>query len=291
MGYKNAGVGNLNLALENSANFVVSGGKVGIRTSSPSDALQVNGNISSRAETATDGYIRLSPGGADYAGTVEFFKPGGPTRIAYLGYKSGGTANLGLNLEAGAHFVVGGGNVGIGTSAPSEKLEVAGTVKANRFVGDGSGLIGAAPPGSIMAYGGITAPPGWLLCNGATYLRTEYPQLFSAIGTAFGAPDDSRFRVPDTGGLFLRGRANGSTHDPDRDSRTASAAGGNVGDRVGSYQGSQFESHTHAAARNSGGKELASGGSGSRPSEGTTGAAGGSETRPKNLYVNYIIKY
>jgi len=58
-----------------------------------------------------------------------------------------------------------------------------------------------APPAAIIAYGGEYAPSGWLLCDGASYLRSDYPDLFGIIGTAYGAADGSHFNVPD-----LRGR-------------------------------------------------------------------------------------
>lgn len=59
-------------------------------------------------------------------------------------------------------------------------------------------LYADAPIGSIIPYGGTTAPSGWLPCQGQAVSRTEYAELFAAIGTAFGEGDGSTtFNVPD----------------------------------------------------------------------------------------------
>ena len=56
--------------------------------------------------------------------------------------------------------------------------------------------------GEIICYGGPTSPdPKWLLCDGASIPRADYPDLFAVIGTTYGAVDGSHFSVPD-----LRGR-------------------------------------------------------------------------------------
>lgn len=59
-------------------------------------------------------------------------------------------------------------------------------------------LYADAPVGSIQAYGGTTAPLGWLLCQGQAVSRTTYAELFAVIGTAFGTGDGSTtFNLPD----------------------------------------------------------------------------------------------
>ena len=40
---------------------------------------------------------------------------------------------------------------------------------------------GGVPPGSITSYAGNTVPSGWLLCDGSTLNKNDYPELFSAI--------------------------------------------------------------------------------------------------------------
>lgn len=60
----------------------------------------------------------------------------------------------------------------------------------------------AIPPGTIVAYGGSTAPNGWLMADGSEVSRTQNRALFQAIGTTYGAGNGSTtFRLPD-----LRGR-------------------------------------------------------------------------------------
>lgn len=54
----------------------------------------------------------------------------------------------------------------------------------------------------------------WLLCDGRTVSRTDYPVLFSIIGENFGAGDGSTtFNLPDYRGKFLRGLGGDSADD------------------------------------------------------------------------------
>lgn len=53
------------------------------------------------------------------------------------------------------------------------------------------------PVGSILPYGGSTAPEGFLICNGGAISRTKYADLFAVIGTSYGAGDGSTtFNLP-----------------------------------------------------------------------------------------------
>jgi microcystin-dependent protein len=54
------------------------------------------------------------------------------------------------------------------------------------------------PVGSISLFAGATAPNGWLICDGSAVSRTTYANLFSVIGTTYGAGDGSTtFNIPD----------------------------------------------------------------------------------------------
>lgn len=72
-------------------------------------------------------------------------------------------------------------------------------------------VIGGAPAGAIMMYGGSAAPAGYLLCDGASLLRASYTALFAAIGTAYGSVDITHFNVPDLRQRFPMGKAASGT--------------------------------------------------------------------------------
>lgn len=154
--------------------------------------------------------------------------------------------------------------------------------------------IGAVAPGVIHPFAGTAAnvPDGFLLCNGAALGRTTYQRLFSVIGTAYGAGDGSTtYNLPDFRGVFLRGLDNGRGFDPSR--------------TLGSLQQDENKSHLHGFRTEAGGGTsgpfvvfpddawILRANVNANATVGTpeTYAAGGDEARPKNVSVNYIIKY
>ena len=70
----------------------------------------------------------------------------------------------------------------------------------------------AAKVGDIKYSDKSSAGTGWLLCNGGTYSKTTYPQLYDLIGTKFGSSSGSP-KLPNYQGVFLRGYgSDGNSH-------------------------------------------------------------------------------
>lgn len=98
--------------------------------------------------------------------------------------------------------------------------------------------LAGVPIGAMMAYGGATAPSGWLLCYGQAVSRTTYAALFAVIGVAYGAGDaSSTFNIPDLRGRYPLGADNmgGSAAN-----RVTEAGSGVDASALGNAGGSQF---------------------------------------------------
>jgi microcystin-dependent protein len=66
------------------------------------------------------------------------------------------------------------------------------------------------PTGGLLMFGGVTAPSGFLLCNGAAVSRNTYTALFQTIGTAYGVGDSTTtFNLPNLMNRFPYGAAVG----------------------------------------------------------------------------------
>lgn len=61
--------------------------------------------------------------------------------------------------------------------------------------------------GVITAFGGSSAPTGWLLCDGSEVSRTTYADLFAVVSTTYGAGDGSTtFALPNLKGKVPVGK-------------------------------------------------------------------------------------
>lgn len=67
------------------------------------------------------------------------------------------------------------------------------------------------PTGSMLEYGGSSAPSGWLLADGSAVSRSTFSNLFAIISTVYGAGDGSTtFNVPDTRSRIGVGKGTGT---------------------------------------------------------------------------------
>lgn len=151
------------------------------------------------------------------------------------------------------------------------------------------------PVSTVVYLARQTAPEGWLKANGSAISRTQYADLFAAIGIVYGKGDGSTtFNLPDLRGEFMRGFDDGR--------------GVDTGRLFGSGQDGSIQSHYHDLLNANGNTQTPV------PEDGNiyngdiskvtyftkgantcgwvcTSAAGSAETRPRNIALLACIKY
>lgn len=165
------------------------------------------------------------------------------------------------------------------------------------------------PVGSILPYGGSSAPTGWLLCDGTELTDGDtgetYEDLYDVIGTTFGGTGVSSFYLPDLRGRFPLGK--GQSDDNTKYNNDGDAIQGSsfsLGDE-GGYENhrlseAEIPSHTHNFDGPNGahGNRSHNSESGcckhSDTNDEPTSSVGNDEVHnnmPPYLSLNYIIKY
>lgn len=90
----------------------------------------------------------------------------------------------------------------IGGSRPVQDTGVwFGDESIERYINGKYRPISDVPIGLVSAFAGSTAPSNYLLCQGQSVLRADYPELYAVIGVDYGTESGTTFTIPD-----LRGR-------------------------------------------------------------------------------------
>ncbi|MCR8558128.1 phage tail protein [Mucilaginibacter sp. BJC16-A38] len=143
---------------------------------------------------------------------------------------------------------------------------------------------------------------GWIVCDGTQLSSIIFPHLFRVINNLYGGTAPM-FNLPDYRGYFLRGLAMNAQQDPGYDSRVVQPGSTGTAKGVGSTQVCMVQTHEHGYTDYPGtpapGGDVANADSlVNAKSTFTTGLftdntggtkLTGEETRPKNVYVFYLI--
>lgn len=81
---------------------------------------------------------------------------------------------------------------------------------------------------------------GWLICDGRSFSRTDYAELYSIIGIQFGANDSNTFKIPD-----MRGRVAGGIGGYIGSPYTFRTTGNAVGSETHTLTVGEMPTHNH----------------------------------------------
>src|SRR4051812_37844312 len=139
----------------------------------------------------------------------------------------------------------------VGPQGPKGDPGVAGAAGAPGTVYDSDSI------GTVKSYAGTTMPTNWMLCDGRPLLRATYPELFTVVGTTYGAGDGSTtFNLPDLRSRMIIGAGPGSGAAPalgaGLTARTANGKGGEEKHTLLTAEAAQKATSTVASATGGG---------------------------------------
>ena len=162
------------------------GGNVGIGTTSPASKLEVYGGNSGTNDV--DRYVRFKASNGEKR--FDFYM-GGTGNASSLGmYTSDGTTKN-IQISAGGTSYFNAGNVGIGETSPSAKLQVVGTTGLPATSGTaftGTMRLNVSGYGTVLDFGSVGPATGtqWLQATDKADLSITYPLLLNPNGGNVG---------------------------------------------------------------------------------------------------------
>jgi microcystin-dependent protein len=153
-----------------------------------------------------------------------------------------GTAFLDSDSVTGTTLNLTSGQLKVATNGITDNEIINGAVTTAKL--DSSILDSLMPTATVLPYAGLTAPTGYLLCDGAAISRTTYSDLFGIIGLTYGIGDGSTtFNIPDLRGRVIAGQDDMGGTSADR---LTNQSGGLNGDNLGATGGSETHALTEA---------------------------------------------